>query len=118
MAWKQISATLIVAAMLSVSTLLIAQQPPAQAGGAQDHVAALKQSMQQGMGLARKYEWIETTTIILKGEEKGKKQSRCYYGADGKVQKIPIDQPAQAQDQGGRAPRRAHEGEGHREQER
>ena len=54
------------------------------------------------MGSARKYEWVETTTISLKGEEKGKKQNRCYYGADGKVQKISIDQPAQAQDRAGR----------------
>jgi len=56
--------------------------------------------MQQGMGLARKYEWVETTTISLKGEEKGAKHNRCYYGADGKVQKTSLDQPP-AEDQGG-----------------
>ena len=106
MTWRQISASMI--AMLGIATSVVAQQPPAQAagGGAQDHVAALKQSMQQGMALARKYEWVETTTIILKGEEKGKKQNRCYYGADGKVQKISLDQPQQAQDEGGRGGRR------------
>ena len=38
------------------------------------------------------------TTILMKGEEKGKKQNRCYYGADGKVQKIPIEQQAPDQD--------------------
>ena len=38
----------------------------------------------------RGYEWIETTIISLKGEEKARKQQRCYYGADGKVQKVPI----------------------------
>jgi hypothetical protein len=65
--------------------------PPA-GGGAPDAVAALKQSMQQGMALARKYEWVETTIISLKGEEKARKQNRCYYGADGKVQKISLDQ--------------------------
>ncbi len=44
------------------------------------------------------YEWIETTVISLKGEEKARTQSRCYYGADGKLQKISLDQakPAQA----------------------
>jgi hypothetical protein len=66
-----------------------------QGGGAQDHVAALKQTMQQGMALARKYEWVETTIISMKGEEKSRKQNRCYYGADGKVQKTPVAQPAQ-----------------------
>jgi hypothetical protein len=102
MTWKQISAVVVATAALSVGAVLGAHQPPAQppAGGQPDHVAALKQTMQQGMGLARKYEWVETTTISLKGEEKGAKHNRCYYGADGKVQKISLDQPP-AEDQGG-----------------
>jgi hypothetical protein len=106
MTWKHLSA-LIIASAIGVGASLQAQQPPAQAvaGGAQDHVAALKQTMQQGMALARKYEWVETTIISLKGEEKSRKQNRCYYGADGKVQKIALDQPQQqapAQSAGGR----------------
>ena len=60
-----------------------------------DQVAALKQSLQQGLAQARRYEWIETTVISLKGEEKGRTQKRCYYGADGKVEKVPLEQPAQ-----------------------
>ncbi len=110
MTWKQIFAAVIVAATFGVGAPLMAQQPPAQAsgGGTQDHVAALKQTMQQGMALARKYEWVETTIISLKGEEKGRKQNRCYYGADGKVEKISLDQPAQAsqEQEGGRGGRR------------
>jgi hypothetical protein len=63
--------------------------------------------MQQGMAKIRQYEWVETTIISLKGEEKSRKQNRCYYGADGKVQKVALDQPQQAQEQGGgRAGRR------------
>jgi hypothetical protein len=87
---------------------LRAQQPaaPAAGAGAQDPVAALKQTMQQGMALARKYEWVETTIISLKGEEKGRTQKRCYYGADGKVQKISLDKPQQEQEEGGRGGRR------------
>jgi hypothetical protein len=102
MTWKQISAIVITAGALGAGASLQAQQPAAQppAGSQPDHVAALKQAMQQGMGLARKYEWVETTIFSLKGEEKGRKQNRCYYGADGKVQKISLDQPP-AQDQGG-----------------
>jgi hypothetical protein len=107
MTWKQISALVVATAAIGVGASLQAQQPPAQAaaGGAQDQVAALKQAMQQGMAAARKYEWVETTTISLKGEEKSKKQNRCYYGADGKVQKVSLDapaQPSQAQGGGGR----------------
>jgi hypothetical protein len=107
MTWKQISAAVILAAMLGAGALVKAQPPQTQVGGGkQDQVAALKQSIQQGMALARKYEWVETTTIMLKGEEKGKKQNRCYYGADGKVQKTSMDQPQQAQQQSGGGGRR------------
>ena len=59
------------------------------------------------MALARKYEWVETTIISLKGEEKARKQNRCYYGADGKVQKVSLDQaPAAEPAQAGRGGRR------------
>jgi hypothetical protein len=107
MTWKQAAATVLAAATLGIGTPLRAQQPPAQApgGGAQDPVAALKKSLQEGMAKIRQYEWVETTVISLKGEEKSRKQNRCYYGADGKVQKTSLDQappPAQAQGGGGR----------------
>jgi hypothetical protein len=100
MTWKHLSAIVVFAAALALGVVLHAQQPAA-GGGQPDHVAALKQNLQQGLGLARKYEWVETTIISLKGEEKARKQNRCYYGADGKVQKVSLDQPAQAQSEGG-----------------
>jgi hypothetical protein len=82
--------------------MLAAQQPPAASAGQPDHVAALKQSLAEGTKKLAQYEWVETTIIKLKGEEKSRKLNRCYYGADGKVQKTPIDQPApNAQEQGG-----------------
>lgn len=56
----------------------------------QERVAALKQSLQESQARIRQYEWIETTVITLKGEEKGRTQKRVYYGADGKLQKLPI----------------------------
>lgn len=63
----------------------------------QERVAALKQSMQESQAKLRQYEWIETTIISLKGEEKGRTQKRCSYGADGTLQKVPIGSPAPAQ---------------------
>ena len=63
----------------------------------QERVAALKQSMQESQTKLRQYEWTETTIISLKGEEKNRTQKRCYYGADGKLQKVPIGTPAPAQ---------------------
>lgn len=61
-----------------------------QGAGAKERIAALKQSLQQSQAQLRRYEWIETTVVSLKGEEKSRKQNRCYYGADGKLQKVPI----------------------------
>jgi hypothetical protein len=76
-------------ALLLASALVAAQgQAP------QERVAALKQSMQESQKRLRTMEWIETTAVSLKGEEKSRKQNRCYYGADGKVQKVPIGEPA------------------------
>ncbi len=105
---RQTLALVIAAAAFGAGAVLQGQQPAAQAaaGGGQDHVAALKQTMQQGMALVRKYEWIETTVISLKGEEKGRTQKRCYYGADGKVQKISLDKPQQEAEESGRGGRR------------
>jgi hypothetical protein len=67
------------------------------------HVAALKQSLQESQKRLRQYEWIETTVLTLKGEEKSRKQQRCYYGAEGTLQKVPVgDAPPQDQGGGGR----------------
>ena len=103
---KQVWVSSLAAVAFVMVASLQAQQPPAQ-GGAQDQVAALKQSMQQGLAGIRQYEWVETTIISLKGEEKARKQNRCYYGADGKVQKVSLDQaPAPEQAPSGRGGRR------------
>jgi hypothetical protein len=90
---------LVVAAGL-LGASLAAKSVEAEQGGPtpQERVAALKQSMQESQTKLRQYEWIETTIISVKGEEKGRTQKRCYYGADGKVQKVPIGSPAPAQE--------------------
>lgn len=62
----------------------------AQGPGLPERVAALKQSLAQSQATLRQYEWIETTAVSLKGEEKSRKQNRCYYGADGGLQKVPV----------------------------
>jgi hypothetical protein len=57
-------------------------------------VAALKQSLADSQASLRSYEWVETTVVSLKGEEKSRKQNRCYYGAEGQVQKLPVEEAA------------------------
>jgi len=53
-------------------------------------VAALKQSVARAQQTIRQYEWIETTVISVKGEEKSRQQKQCYYGAEGSLQKVEV----------------------------
>src|ERR1039458_6178715 len=63
----------------------VAQQPSVP-----ERVAALKASLAASQIILRQYEWIETTVVSLKGDEKSRKQERCYYGADGGIQKVEV----------------------------
>jgi hypothetical protein len=81
----------VVGAVLLASVGAVGAQP----AGGEDKVVALKQSLQTGLAELKKYEWVETTTISIKGEQKSETQNRCYYGVDGQVQKIPYNPAAQ-----------------------
>jgi hypothetical protein len=87
-----------VVASIAILGLAAAPSATGQDAAAQQHerVAALKASLQENQVRLRGYEWIETTVISLKGDEKARKQQRCYYGADGKVQKLPVGEAAPA----------------------
>ena len=78
-------------ALAAVALLACVGAVRAQDAGGEDKVAALKQSLKAGMAALHKYEWVEKTTMSHKGEQKSSKMNRCYYGADGALQKIPID---------------------------
>jgi hypothetical protein len=66
----------------------LAQAPPASIP---ERVNALKTNLVASQVALRQYEWIETTVVSLKGEEKSRKAQRCYYGADGVLQKVVVD---------------------------
>jgi hypothetical protein len=91
------SVPLVIAGAWSLAVLSVvsggAQAPPSP----DQLVAALKQNLQESQQRLRQYEWIETTVISLKGEEKARQQQRAYYDADGKVTKLPIGQAAPAE---------------------
>jgi hypothetical protein len=53
----------------------------------------LRQWLQASQAQLRGYEWIETTVVSVKGEEKSRQQKRCYYGADGVLQKVQVGEP-------------------------
>lgn len=72
-------------------SLALAQQPTVQ-----ERVVTLKASLAASQAILKQYEWVETTVVSLKGEEKSRQLNRCYHGADGKVQKIPVTTPPPA----------------------
>jgi hypothetical protein len=72
-------------ALLMGPVFVMSQSPEVQ-----ERVVALKQSVARDQQSIRQYEWIETTVISLKGEEKSRQQKRCYYGAEGSLQKVPV----------------------------
>jgi len=77
------------AVILTTPDFSMAQQPAAA-----ERVAALKASLAASQAALRQYEWIETTVVVVKDEEKSRTQKRCYYGADGKLTKVLLTQPA------------------------
>ena len=90
---------------VALGAALVGRAAPAtgQAGPApEERIAALKQSLQENAKQLRQYEWIETTITSLKGEEKSRKQAQCYYGVDGKVQKVPVAAAPPPESGGGR----------------
>ena len=56
-----------------------------------ERVTSLKTNLATSKVALRQYEWIETTIVSLNGEEKSRRQQRCYYGADGVLQKVVVD---------------------------
>jgi hypothetical protein len=56
----------------------------------QQRVAALQKSVTHDPQTIRQYQWIETTVISHKGEEKSRQEQQCYYGAEGSLQKVPL----------------------------
>jgi len=72
--------------MFLLTTAIARSQSPE----VQQRVAALKQSVAHDQQSIRTYEWIETTVISLKGEEKSRQQKQCYYGAEGSLQKVTV----------------------------
>jgi hypothetical protein len=78
----------LLASSLAGSNIVIAQAPQPSL---QDRVAAIKITFAASQASLRQYEWIETTVVSLNGEEKSRKQQRCYYGADGVLQKVLVD---------------------------
>lgn len=57
----------------------------------QQRVADLKAWVQASREQMRAYQWIETTTVSVDGEQKSMVQQRCYYGEEGALVKVPVE---------------------------
>ena len=77
----------------------------AQDSALQERLAAVKQSMADNTQRLHHYQWIETTQLTLRGDQKPPSQNLCQYGPDGQVQKTPIGPPPE-QPSGGRVKER------------
>ena len=82
-------------------TLLCAVSALPQNPELQQKLAAAKQAAAENKQRLLQYQWIETTQLTLKGDQKPPSQNSCRYGPDGQVQKTPIGPPPQ-QPSGGR----------------
>jgi hypothetical protein len=94
------------AATVAAMFITIAITSVAQMGGGspelQEKLQALKQASAENKQRLTQYQWVETTVLTYKGQDKPPKQELCRYGPNGQVQKVPIGQPQQQQQQSGR----------------
>jgi hypothetical protein len=67
----------------------------------QEDIAMIKKNLMDSKEKIRQYEWIETTTTFINGEQKSVKQNQCYYSVDGKLTKVATGATTQAKAPGG-----------------
>ena len=64
-----------------------------QSAELQEKLVAVKQAAAENKQRLLQYQWIETTQLALKGNQKPPMGNSCRYGPDGQVQKTPIGPP-------------------------
>lgn len=90
-----------VALLLGLPTFAVAQMGAGSSNELQQKLMAMKQAAAANKQRLRQYQWIETSQITLKGEQKPERVYQCSYGPNGQVQKIPMGaQPQQPQQKG------------------
>src|SRR5215471_5301478 len=87
--------------ILGALVVLATQSALPQNAELQEKLAAAKQAAGENKQRLLQYQWIETTQLTLKGDQKAPTQNSCRYGPDGQVQKTLIGPPPQ-QPSGGR----------------
>jgi hypothetical protein len=59
-----------------------------QSNEVQNDINLIAKNLAESAEKIKKYEWIETTTTFVNGEQKSVKQNQCYYSVDGKLTKV------------------------------
>jgi hypothetical protein len=67
----------------------------------QELISMVKKNLAESKAHIKQYEWLETTTTFLKGEQKSVKQNQCYYSVDGKLTKVETGGGTEAKTKGG-----------------
>lgn len=67
----------------------------------QETIGMIKKNLADSKEKIKKYEWIETTTTFMKGEQKALKQNQCYYSVDGKLTRVQTGATTQSKGPGG-----------------
>ncbi len=79
--------------VLAATSTLWCQEPGSAKAAVQQKLAELKASMAANQAQLKKYQWLQTTQVSIKGDVKKEEQAQCRYGPDGKVQKTPVGTP-------------------------
>jgi hypothetical protein len=90
-----------VALLLGLPAFTFAQMGSGSSDELQQKLMAMKQAAAANKQRLMQYQWVETSQITLKGEQKPEKVYQCSYGPGGTVQKVPMGaQPQQQQQRG------------------
>ena len=89
----RIFAWTLIALALTATAARSQDKPMAAKPAPQKHINTIKKSWADSQALLRTYEWIETTVTSHKGKEKSRTVKRCYYGAEGGIQKVVVSAP-------------------------
>jgi len=81
--------------MLGAIMLAITIPAISQNGQVQERLAAAKQAAAENRQRLHQYQWVETTQLTLKGDEKPPVKNGCVYLPDGTVQKMLLLMPPQ-----------------------
>jgi len=89
------------ALLLGLPTFTVAQMGAGSSNELQQKLMAMKQAAAANKQRLMQYQWVDTSQITLKGEQKPEKVYQCSYGPNGQVQKIPMGAPQQQQEKRG-----------------